>query len=307
MRNLLAGLKSDRFEITHSEKDSFDAVFFPISYDLEKLRRWKKKGIQIVQRLDGVYYPSKQGPDFAEKNRELQAVHGELADVVVYQSDYSRSQCHEVIGRSCARREERIVNGADAQWFYPGQITQNAIPVLVTTGNFRSADMIEPVVKALDQWQREGKQFKLICVGPIIKDEIREFFERSYLEWKGPMDLAEVGKILREADLFAYSHLNPPCPNSVVEALASGVPVVGFESGSMRELCGFSSELLAPVSDRVLQEYSEFRWERLLEKLNAWETDPLEWRNRAQAQAKNFVLEPMIAQYRKVFEEEIRI
>ena len=37
---------------------------------------------------------------------------------------------------------------------------------------------------------------------------------------------------------------NKPCPNSVIEALASGVPVVGYNSGSLKELVGNAGIIL---------------------------------------------------------------
>jgi glycosyltransferase involved in cell wall biosynthesis len=42
------------------------------------------------------------------------------------------------------------------------------------------------------------------------------------------------------------AEINPPCPNSVIEALASGLPVLGFDTGSLRELVGEHAGRLAP-------------------------------------------------------------
>jgi glycosyltransferase involved in cell wall biosynthesis len=42
--------------------------------------------------------------------------------------------------------------------------------------------------------------------------------------------------LMRSAHLLFSAEVNPPCPNSVIEALACGLPVVGFETGSLAEL-----------------------------------------------------------------------
>ena len=36
--------------------------------------------------------------------------------------------------------------------------------------------------------------------------------------------------------IFLLLELNPPCPNSMIEALCLGIPCIGFNSGSFEEL-----------------------------------------------------------------------
>ena len=45
-------------------------------------------------------------------------------------------------------------------------------------------------------------------------------------------------KILLNSKLYLSLEKNPPCPNSVIEALSLGIPVVGFDTGSLKELVG---------------------------------------------------------------------
>ncbi len=74
--------------------------------------------------------------------------------------------------------------------------------------------------------------------------------------------------MLRRCHIFLFSQVNPPCPNALLEAVASGLPVVGFDSGAASELLPFSTELLAPVeSNRVIQQPDALRSEVLADKI----------------------------------------
>ena len=40
--------------------------------------------------------------------------------------------------------------------------------------------------------------------------------------------------------------VNPACPNAVAEALASGAPVIGFDTGAVKELVGEQAGCIVP-------------------------------------------------------------
>jgi glycosyltransferase involved in cell wall biosynthesis len=52
--------------------------------------------------------------------------------------------------------------------------------------------------------------------------------------------------LMRSSHLLFSAEVNPPCPNSVIEALACGLPVVGFETGSLSELVQENAGRLVP-------------------------------------------------------------
>jgi glycosyltransferase involved in cell wall biosynthesis len=52
--------------------------------------------------------------------------------------------------------------------------------------------------------------------------------------------------LMRSSHVLFSAEVNPPCPNSVIEALACGLPVIGFDTGSLVELVQGDAGRLAP-------------------------------------------------------------
>jgi glycosyltransferase involved in cell wall biosynthesis len=105
---------------------------------------------------------------------------------------------------------------------------------------------------------------------------------------------------MRSSHLLFSAEVNPPCPNSVIEALACGLPVIGFNTGSLSEIIQGDAGRLVP--------YGANEWK--LEKpdipsLASAAVDVLEdqphFRNSARKQAESiFSLDKMVDEYLKV-------
>jgi glycosyltransferase involved in cell wall biosynthesis len=52
----------------------------------------------------------------------------------------------------------------------------------------------------------------------------------------GSVPRERIPEIMRSAHLFFSADLHPACPNSVIEALACGLPVIAFDTGAVKEL-----------------------------------------------------------------------
>ncbi len=244
-----------------------DGIFFPMGYRAYKLWAAKRMGMKIIQRLDGVYYPSKHGERYYKFNSLQLKTYRYFSDFVIFQSEYSKKQVFEIFGEIDESKYAIIYNGANSDIFYPTEKKELSGKIkFITTGNFRNVDMLEPIILALDEFVGE-RDFELNIVGPINNDLLRKYLNRDYIVKRETKDLKGVADILRSSDIFIYSHLNPPCPNSVVEAVSCGLPIVGFDSGAMSELCYFSKDLLAYVSDEVFQRYEDFDYKKLAEKI----------------------------------------
>lgn len=230
-----------------------EGILFPVSYSKAWIRYYKRLGLPIIQRLDGLHYPQKHGDSYQEKNKLVEPIYKHIASHIIFQSHHSEAQFKELLGASSAQRLGLILNGARQEIFYPNkEHTLNKRHIkFITTGNFRGEDMLQPILKALDLLHGQ-LEFTFSIMGKLNYSNkfIEEIHSKPYVKLLPSGSLEEIATALREHDAYIFSHLNPPCPNSVIEALSCGLPVVSFDSGAMEELCS-QKELLAPTKNKT--------------------------------------------------------
>lgn len=280
-------------------------IFFPVKYDLAVLKSIKRNKGKVIQRLDGIYYPAKHQDRYLDLNKAIREIYLNYADFVIFQSHYSKKQCFAMFGKIKPEQYKVIVNGVDQKIFYPNKAAMGNPKEpwrLITTGNFRNIDMLEPVIKALDQLREKMKlKFTLTVIGPIRNEALNRLLLRPYIYHINTASLNQIAERLRNSHLFIYSHLNPPCPNSVLEAIASGLPVVGFKSGAMKELLFFAEDLLADVSPELFQRYESFDPQKLLAKIILALNDYQKYRQISLAHSHLYSFEECGKKYLKVF------
>jgi len=93
--------------------------------------------------------------------------------------------------------------------------------------------------------------------GPMLEELRAAVTERGltdYVSFAGAeMDRGKVLGILRDADLFVFCHLTPESPRCLIEALMSGLPILGFESSYAADLLNghAAGGELVPLHDTV--------------------------------------------------------
>lgn len=191
-----------------------------------------RKKVFIVARLDG--------PVFLIRGHDLWADKlffcfcEKIADLVIFQSTWSKSRCLELGLNGEQTNSCTIINSADPRLFFPErekkQLSENSkIRCIISTWSNNWRKGFE-YYKWIDQ-NLNFENFEVIFVG---NSELK--FEN--ISMLPPMNSGELATIMRTCDLYLTASQNDPCSNSLIEAMACGLFPIVLKDGGHPEIVG---------------------------------------------------------------------
>ncbi len=220
----------------------------------------KRRGIRIVQRLDGMNWLHKKTSTGlahylrSERfNLQLSSIRRWLADEVVYQSYFTRDWWNTVYG-SLHKPNHVIHNGVNLKTFSPDgdeELPRDFIRLLVVEGSFKGGherDLFNAVEAASLLSEKLRRKVELMIVGnapPEMRAQAHCRYQAE-IRWMGLVPHEDIPALDRSAHLLFPAEINAACPNAVIEALASGLPVVSYATGSLPELIGDDGGKVVP-------------------------------------------------------------
>lgn len=318
---LTAGLEKRGIQVTNDLGDTPYQAVLIIGGTRQLAALWKvhRTGVRLVQRLDGINWIQRKRYTGvrhfvrAEIGNLLQAtIRKRLADRIIYQSNFSRDWWESWYGKVAA--PGRVIhNGVDLNTYTPNG--NRALPgqqfrLLVVEGNLGGGyDMgLENAVALTENLVDSHKlPMELMVVGQVSPSLQSHWNERSRvpIRWTGTVQRESIPEIDRSAHMLYAADLQPACPNSVIEALACGLPVAAFDTGALSELVPGNAGCIAPYGSnpwkverpdipglatgvaRVLQDLPSFR------QAARWQAE------------KAFNVDDMVEKYLEVLQESV--
>lgn len=191
-----------------------------------------------ILRLDGIAIDEKEfcGPNDAINAPIVKAIAG--ASGLIFQSHFSQQMINHHFGRS-GLPSRIIPNGTDLKKFCRQGGNKRSIlgipedaRVLLTSASWRAHKRLDAMLESFFALAEEHRDLHMIVVGGA-GDEQPQHDRLYYSGFVEPVDLPDW---YRTADVYLFLSWLDWCPNSVVEALASGLPVVCSNQGGTREL-----------------------------------------------------------------------
>jgi len=228
--------------------------------DLSGIWKAKRQGVRVVQRLDGmnwIHRRKKTGwRHFLRAeygNFILAIIRSFLADRIVYQSKFSHQWWEKVYGKTHVPWQV-VYNGVDLNHFTPlgsSELPTDHIRILLVEGNIGSgyevglqvAIQLAAYLHSIAQRNTE-----VMVVGRISVTLQQQVLSssRQVVTFLGEVPPEKIAGLDRSAHLLYAADLNPACPNSVIEALACGLPVAGFDTGALPEIVTGDSGVIVP-------------------------------------------------------------
>jgi glycosyltransferase involved in cell wall biosynthesis len=271
------------FEVTSDSAEACEVVLvFAHLADFRTLKRQKARGVKLVHRIDERLEPNESR--FRRKKHESIARLNTLVDTTVFQSHFAKENMSPIL--SCPR--SRVIhNGVDTTVFGadgPMPSLEGRPRVLHVSWSVGESKRLDRIAGLLDALPREARVY---LVGRQAEASL-PFLADPRARVLGVKNREEVASLMRGSDFLFFPSEFDPCPNTVIEAMACGLPVLYHSSGGTVELVGdagvpFSGSLEADVS-RLLGDRSTLR-------------------ERGLARAEEFSAERVAGRYAEVFRE----
>ncbi len=198
--------------------------------DEESIRKAKANGCYIVHRLDEHFESDETG--YRKEKHDLIRRLNKLADVTIYQSLFVQNNVQPFLA---AENFKVIYNGTDPKVFFPGKkIGQFVGHVSWGIDQKKRLDL-------LHQFILKNPKLNFLLVGRHGESEFD--FKLPNVKMVGAIKNKKIADYYREMNFLFFPSENDPCPNTVIEAILCGVPVVYNPIGGTIELvqdCGVS-------------------------------------------------------------------
>jgi len=253
------GLRFRGLNITHDLSQQADAVLVLAgTRNLLPLWRARRRRTRIVQRLDGINWVHRvrwTGLRYPIRavygNALLSFIRDRLADRVIYQSQFIRQWWQDWY-RPARVALSVILNGVELNRYTPNGLHERPTQhyrLLVVEGSL-AGGLDSGLFDAADLANMLSKKFKieLVIVGRVdgrAKNKLKN--QKAFrIQFMGVIPREQIPWMMRSSHLLFSAEVNPPCPNSVIEALACGLPVIGFDTGSLAEIVQGDAGRLVP-------------------------------------------------------------
>lgn len=224
----------------------YDRLLLP-HREYEKRVRYLKnkyKNAKFIHRLAGSY--SNIGKNYGY-DKSIKTIN-KLCDVTIHQSNYSRILWEEgvqtIFGRGVLLQPKRsliIPNGVNTNIFsregdtidLPGEI--RILHVSASPNPRKGLSTVLEIANLL----KENKKFVFFLIGnqandPVCGSDISEF--QNVVSIGPVMDREKLASYYRSVSIFLYPSIHDCSPNVILEAMASGLPIITEDSGGNGEM-----------------------------------------------------------------------
>lgn len=214
----------------------------------------KARRIPMVLNQNGVFYPGWFAGDWKSYNLTMSKAY-HRASYVFWQSEFCRRSANRFLGE----REgdgEILFNAVDLQHFQPAPHGRDQPFTFLVTGKIgrHLSYRLESTIAGLAVARAAGLDARLRIAGwveePSLVHKAAEMHGVSEnVILSGSYTQQDAPAVYQACDAYVMTKYLDPCPNTVLEAMACGLPVLYSASGGVPELVGSEAGVGLPVPE----------------------------------------------------------
>ena len=228
-------IKQNSYDLSHS--------FFTVPCGFISWRFFKKYNIPYIVSLRGADVPG-----YAERfsfiykiiTPLIKKIWKDAAEVIA-----NSQGLKELALRTNSKQKISVIyNGIDTEKFKPASVPKNNNKFIITPGASRltSRKGLVYLIRAVDKLSKKYQQVELKIMGDGEGERVRleEIVDKLNLRGRvvflGRIPREKTFSYYQEADVFVLPSLNEGMSNAMLEALATGLPILATDTGGSKEL-----------------------------------------------------------------------
>ncbi len=210
--------------------------YFPF---VHLFRQKEKKYLPLIHRLDGI--AALYGR--FDKADVIQFEINKLTDYTIFQSEFCRQSFLKF--NVTPQNSTVIYNGVDNSIYFPAKKPKGlgqTLKALAVSWSSNPKKGFETLVNVADL-----SNIELTFIGNWCNS-----IQPGKIKLLGVKTASEIAEVMRQNDIFIHAAENDPCPNVVLEALASGLPILYKDSGGTTELArNYGLPILSDINESI--------------------------------------------------------
>ena len=214
----------------------------------------RRRDVPVVHNQNGVFYGGWYAGDWQAQNARMARSYHAAAHVF-WQSEFCRRCADEFLGPR-AGSGEILFNAIDTRHFRPLARPANDRFTFLLSGKIdvHLHYRLESTIAGLAAARAKGLDARLVIAGWVAEPSRARAIAQAdglgvadHVTFTGAYTQEAAPAVYGAADAYVMTKHNDPCPNTVLEAMACGLPVLYSASGGVPELVGAEAGIGLPV------------------------------------------------------------